>query len=76
MTSDGQVRLQLRQPWRDGTTAVVFDPIEFLSRLAVLVPRPRINLILYHALRPCSGRPEPRRRPACTGLGRPGGRSA
>src|SRR5207244_2267732 len=34
----------------------VFDPVEFLGRLAVLVPRPRINLILYHGvLRP--GRP-------------------
>ena len=29
------------------TTHVVFDPIEFLGRLAVLVPRPRVNLILY-----------------------------
>lgn len=39
-------RYALRQPWRDGTTDVVFDPVEFLARLAVLVPRPRINLIL------------------------------
>jgi hypothetical protein len=50
MTAEGRVRLQLRQPWRDGTTAVVFDPVEFLGRLAVLVPRPRINLILYHGV--------------------------
>jgi len=50
MTDEGQVRLQFRQPWRDGTTDVVFDPIEFLGRLAVLVPRPRINLILYHGV--------------------------
>ena len=47
LTAEGQVRLQLRQPWRDGTTDVVFDPVEFLGRLAVLAPRPRINLILY-----------------------------
>ena len=39
-----------RQPWRDGTTDVVFDPVEFLGRLAVLVPRPRINLILYYGV--------------------------
>jgi hypothetical protein len=50
LTDAGQVRLELRQPWRDGTTDVVFDPIEFLGRLAVLVPRPRINLILYHGV--------------------------
>ena len=50
LTDEGQVRFQLRQPWRDGTTDVVFDPVEFLGRLAVLVPRPRINLILYHGV--------------------------
>jgi hypothetical protein len=32
------------------TTAVVFDPVTFLGRLAVLVPRPRINLLLYHGV--------------------------
>ena len=50
VTSAGHVRLQLRQPWADGTTHLVFDPIEFLGRLAVLVPRPRINLLLYHGV--------------------------
>jgi hypothetical protein len=50
LTAEGQVRLQFRQPWRDGTTDVVFDPVEFLGRLAVLVPRPRINLLLYHGV--------------------------
>ena len=29
---------------------MVFDPLEFLGRLAVLVPRPRINLLLYHGV--------------------------
>jgi hypothetical protein len=47
LTDDGRVQLSLRQPWRDGTTDLVFTPLEFLERLAVLVPRPRINLILY-----------------------------
>jgi Putative transposase len=50
LTADGRVRLTLRQPWRDGTTALVFDPVEVLGRLAVLVPRPRINLVLYHGV--------------------------
>jgi hypothetical protein len=47
LTDDGLVRLSLRQPWREGTTDLVFTPLEFLERLAVLVPRPRVNLILY-----------------------------
>jgi len=44
------VLLQFRQPWRDGTTHLTFDPVEFLGRLAVLVPRPRINLLLYYGV--------------------------
>jgi Putative transposase len=44
---DGQVVLQLRQPWADGTTHLRFAPTAFLERLAVLVPRPRVNLVLY-----------------------------
>ena len=27
-----------------------FDPVDFLSRLAVLVPRPRVNLAFYHGV--------------------------
>ena len=50
VTGAGRVRLHLRQPWADGTTHLVFDPVEFLGRLAVLVPRPRINLLLYHGV--------------------------
>jgi hypothetical protein len=50
VTGDGQVRLQLRQRWADGTTHLEFSPVEFLGRLAVLVPRPRINLVLYHGV--------------------------
>ena len=34
----------------DGTTHLVFAPVAFLARLAVLVPRPRVNLVLYHGL--------------------------
>lgn len=48
--SDGQVVLPLRHPWADGTTSLVFEPTAFLERLAVLVPRPRINLVLYHGV--------------------------
>jgi hypothetical protein len=47
LTEDGRVRLSLRQPWPDGTTDLVFTPLELLERLAVLIPRPRINLVLY-----------------------------
>jgi hypothetical protein len=61
LTPEGQVVLRLRHPWSDGTTDLVFDPVELLERLAVLIPRPRINLILYHGVLPVrrrSGHPE------------------
>jgi hypothetical protein len=50
LTGDGQVLVELRHRWADGTTHVVFDPIELLERLAALTPRPRINLVLYYGV--------------------------
>ena len=50
LTDDGQVRLELRRPWADGTTHLLFDPVELLERLAALTPRPRISLILYYGV--------------------------
>ncbi len=42
--------LELRHPWADGTTHVAFTPTAFLERLAVLVPRPHVNLLLYNGV--------------------------
>jgi hypothetical protein len=50
LTPDGQVVLDLRHRWADGTTRLMFDPIELLERLAALTPRPRINLLLYYGV--------------------------
>jgi hypothetical protein len=50
LTSEGQVLLQLRHRWADGTTHLLFDPIELLERLAALTLRPRINLVLYYGV--------------------------
>ncbi len=50
LTDTGQVQLELRRPWADGTTHLLFEPVELLARLAALTPRPRINLILYHGV--------------------------
>jgi ribosomal protein S27E len=46
----GQVVYELKHPFRDGTTHVVFEPLDFIARLAALVPRPRVNLTRYHGL--------------------------
>ena len=50
LTREGQVLLELRQRWADGTTHLIFEPIELLERLAALTPRPRINLVLYYGV--------------------------
>ena len=34
----GQVELKLKTPWRDGTRHLVMSPLEFMQRLAALVP--------------------------------------
>jgi hypothetical protein len=36
--SNGDIIYKLKKPWTDGTTAVIFSPLEFLEKLASLVP--------------------------------------
>ena len=45
LNAAGQVELKLKTPWRDGTTHLVMSPLEFMQRLAALVPRPWLHLI-------------------------------
>jgi hypothetical protein len=42
--------LKLKTTWRDGTTHLVMSPLEFMQRLAALVPRPRLHLIRFHGV--------------------------
>ena len=42
--------LQLKSAWRDGTTHIKMSPLEFMQRLAALVPRPRLHLIRFHGV--------------------------
>ena len=50
LTAGGKVRYQLKTPYNNGITHVVFEPLDFLARLAALVPRPRVNLTRYHGV--------------------------
>ena len=50
LTSGNRVRYRFKTPWRDGTTDVVLDPLDFLARLAALVPKPRVNLTRFHGV--------------------------
>jgi hypothetical protein len=47
---------QLKTPYRDGTTHVIFEPLDFIAPLAVLVLKPRVKLPQFHGvLAPNSG---------------------
>ena len=47
MTQNGKVRYELKTPYRDGTTHIFLDPIDFIGKLAALVPPPRLNLTRF-----------------------------
>jgi len=44
---DGRVLVRLKTPWKDGTHHLIFDPIDFIGKLAALVPPPRAHQIRY-----------------------------
>ena len=50
LTDQGMVRYALKSAYRDGTTHVVFEPLDFMAKLAVLVPRPRTNLTRFYGV--------------------------
>lgn len=50
LTPSDNVRYQLKTPYRDGTTHVIFEPLDFIARLVALVPKPRVNLTRFHGV--------------------------
>ncbi len=47
---DGKISYELKTPYKNGTSHVVFEPLDFISRLAALVPKPRIHLTRFHGV--------------------------
>ena len=47
---DGRLLYRLKRPWRDGTSAVIFERQDFIAKLAILVPAPRAHLTRYHGV--------------------------
>ena len=50
MTDSGKVRYELKTPFKDGTTHVFFSPLDFIGKLAALVPPPRLNLTRFYGV--------------------------
>jgi hypothetical protein len=47
---DGRIRYKLKRRWKDGTKAVIYEPMELMERLAALVPPPRFNIVRYYGI--------------------------
>ncbi|WP_291214331.1 transposase [Dokdonella sp.] len=50
ISAQGRVRYELKTPWRNGTTHVEWDPVDFIAKLAALVPPPRAHLTRFHGV--------------------------
>ena len=50
LSRHGKVRYELKTPYDDGTTHVLFEPLHFISRLVALVPKPRVHLTRFHGV--------------------------
>lgn len=50
LTPSGSIRYQLKTPYSDGTTHIIFEPLDFIAKLAALVPKPRVNLTRFHGV--------------------------
>jgi len=46
----GRVRYGFKKAWKDGTHAVVLEPLDLMARLAAIVPPPRWHLVRYHGV--------------------------
>jgi hypothetical protein len=44
---DGNVRLEFKRPWSDGTSSVDLAPLALIARLAAIIPPPRRHLVRY-----------------------------
>lgn len=70
LTRHGKVRYELKTHYSDGTTHVLFEPLDFISRLAALVPKPRVHLTRFHGVFAPHSKYRARVTPARRGKGR------
>jgi hypothetical protein len=55
LRADGRVLVTLKTVWRDGTSHLLFEPIEFLEKLAAIIPAPRSTSSCITAFSPRTG---------------------
>jgi hypothetical protein len=47
---DGRLRLRLKKPWADGTSAFLLEPSDFIARLVAAIPPPRFHMLRFHGV--------------------------
>jgi hypothetical protein len=47
---DGRLLYRLKRRWRDRTSHVIYEPLEFIGKLAALVPPPRFHAVRYYGI--------------------------
>lgn len=50
LRNNGDLCLQLKSEWSDGTFAVQFTPHEFIEKLIAIIPPPRIHAVRFHGI--------------------------
>ena len=50
LAGQGNIRYRLKTPYRDGTTHVIFEPLDFIARMAAPVPKPRVNFTRFRGV--------------------------
>lgn len=48
LSPEGNIHYCLKKPYSDGTTHLIFSPLEFIEKLVALVAKPRAHLVRYH----------------------------
>jgi hypothetical protein len=69
VTAEGMVAYRLRKPWNPEQTHRVMTPMQFMARLAALVPPPRHPLIRFHGVFAPHSAWRPSVVPVCSGAG-------
>ena len=50
LLEDGRIVLELKRAFWDGTSHLLFEPLELLEKVAATIPRPRSNQLIYHGV--------------------------
>jgi hypothetical protein len=49
-TPSGKLRYTFKKPWKDGTVALLLEPLDLIARVCALVPPPRLHMVRYHGV--------------------------